>query len=147
MTPDQINIANAWVRTFIKRRLPHKIHDTHFFDDLSQETMLVILEGKATYYMFAVKKAARQLGYCNSCKEMTNNAGITGTDQHNPSGEYVEQSEIDDWVASVESETLELLTQGFTQEEIANTLGTSQSAVSLEVIKLREKAREDFNVN
>jgi len=152
----QIEIVRATVRGYINTAMPARRGDEDFFDDLSQETFLVILEGKATDYRFAVKKAARQLGYDNGCEETTNHGfvdeeGTRPSTPRNTGNDFVQQTEVNDWIDNALNSThgriTKMLVEGYSQAEIALCLGVSQQTISATVRIIRAIAKEDFNVN
>ncbi len=151
-----LGIISAKVHTFIEKAMPNRRGDIEFFEDLRQETVVVVLEGKAVDYYFAVQKAARNIGYKNECDEFTGHKfsvdeGSAPSGRRNTEDDYVEQLEIDDWVDSRLSDDQKFiaqqLTKGFTQSEIALEVGVSQQAISLAIKSIRKIVEADFDVN
>ena len=130
-------------------------------DDLTQETILVLLEGYGGAkiegdIIYAVQMAAARLGWSSSCSEDTGHdftieEGNSPSGRRNTEDDFVQQAEIRDWIDTKldgeQASIVKLLMRGETQEDVAAYFNVTQQAISLKLKAIQKLTREDFDVN
>ena len=128
--------------------------------DLVNEGVLIILEGYGGHNldfapMYVVQHAAERLQRVD-CKELTGHdfsieEGSVPSGRRNTEDDFVQQTEIDDWVSEtltpMQATIVQLLLIGATRREIAGKLGLAHSTVTDKIKAIQELAKEDFDVN
>jgi RNA polymerase sigma factor (sigma-70 family) len=128
--------------------------------DLVNETVLVLLEGYGGAKLdgdlqYSVLMAARRLARVDlkekTGHDFTYEEGSSPSGRRNTEDDFVQQIEIDDWVASTLTQDQQFivshLVDGFTQDDIAAKVGVSSSTIQRAVEEIREIAKEHFDVN
>jgi hypothetical protein len=130
-------------------------------EDLTQETVLVLLEGYGGAKIegdmrYAVQMAATRMGWSSSCTEKTGHdfnieEGKAPSGRRNTEDDFVQQAEIRDWIEGKldgeQASIVKLLMLGYTQEEVAAYFGLDQSAISRKLKAIQKLTKEDFDVN
>ena len=128
--------------------------------DLVNETVLVLLEGYGGSKIegdlkYTVLHAAERLSRLD-LKEKTGHdfsyeEGSSPSGRRNTEDDFVQQIEIDDWVATELTQDQQFvvshLVGGFTQDDIAAKVGVSSSTIQRTIDEIREIAKEHFDVN
>ena len=128
--------------------------------DLVNETVLVLLEGYGGSKIegdlkYTVLHAAERLARVDlkekTGHDFTYEEGSSPSGRRNTEDDFVQQIEIDDWVASTLTQDQQFivshLVDGFTQDDIAAKVGVSSSTIQRAVEEIREIAKEHFDVN
>ena len=128
--------------------------------DLVNETVLVLLEGYGGAKLdgdlqYSVLMAARRLARVDlkekTGHDFTYEEGSSPSGRRNTEDDFVQQIEIDDWVASTLTQDQQFivshLVDGYTQDDIAAKVGVSSSTIQRAVEEIREIAKEHFDVN
>ena len=128
--------------------------------DLVNETVLILLEGYGGAKLdgdlqYSVLMAARRLARVNlkekTGHDFTYEEGSSPSGRRNTEDDFVQQMDIDDWVASTLTQDQQFivnhLVAGFTQDDIAAKVGVSSSTIQRAVEEIREITKEHFDVN
>ena len=128
--------------------------------DLVNETVLILLEGYGGAKLdgdlqYSVLMAARRLARVNlkekTGHDFTYEEGSSPSGRRNTEDDFVQQMDIDDWVASTLTQDQQFvvnhLVSGHTQDDIAAKVGVSSSTIQRAVEEIREITKEHFDVN